>query len=136
VLIRRLRPGPWHRPYLLSGPIVCGHCGKRFRAHKQSRGSVLAYYVCGGHIASGRSVCDGLRISLPYLHEAVVDGIRKWLRRVLDEDLLRSTLRELLESQQQPAEDLTRPLEAQLDRTRQQIGRLVDALAVGRIYQA
>jgi len=81
-------------------------------------------------------VCDGLRISLPYLHEAVVDGIRKWLRRVLDEDLLRSTLRELLESQQQPAEDLTGPLEAQLDRTRQQIGRLVDALAVGRIYRA
>ena len=76
-------------------------------------------------------MCDGLRISLPYLDEAVVDGIRKWLRRVLDEDLLRSTLRELLESQQQPAEDLTRPLEAQLDRTRQQIGRLVDALAGG-----
>ena len=60
-----------------------------------------------------------------------MDGIRKWLRRVLDEDLLRSTLRELLESQQQPAEDLTGPLEAQLDRTRQQIGRLVDALAGG-----
>jgi hypothetical protein len=52
-------------------------------------------------------------------------------RGVLDEDLLRSTLRELLERQQQPAEDLTGPLEAQLDRTRQQIGRLVDALASG-----
>jgi hypothetical protein len=56
---------------------------------------------------------------------------QKRLGRVLDEDLLRSTLRELLEGQQQPAEDLTGPLEAQLDRTRQQIGRLVDALAGG-----
>ena len=122
---------PWHHPYLLSGLIVCGHCGKRFRAHKQLHGSVSAYYVCGGYIASGRSVCDGLRISLPYLDEAVVDGIQKRLRRVLDEDLLRSTLRELLASQQQAAEDLTGALEAQLAGTRQQIGRLVDALAGG-----
>jgi len=29
---------PWHRPYLLSGLIVCGHCGKHFQAHKQARG--------------------------------------------------------------------------------------------------
>ena len=60
-----------------------------------------------------------------------MDGIQKRLRRVLDEDLLRSTLRELLESQQQPAEDHTGPLEAQLAGTRQQISRLVDALAGG-----
>ncbi len=29
---------PWHRPYLLSSLITCGHCGRRFQAHKQARG--------------------------------------------------------------------------------------------------
>ena len=122
---------PWHHPYLLSGLIVCQHCGKKFRAHKQSRGSVSAYYLCGGYHDSGPSVCDGLRIPAPYLEHAVVDGIQKRLGRVLDKDLLRGMLRGFLESEQQPEEDLTRPLKAQLAGTRQQINRLVDALAGG-----
>ena len=25
---------PWHRPYLLSALITCGHCGKKFQAHR------------------------------------------------------------------------------------------------------
>lgn len=40
---------PWHRPYLLSTLIVCGHCGKRFQAYRQVRGRVRADYVCGGY---------------------------------------------------------------------------------------
>ncbi len=35
---RRFAVGrPWHRPYLLSGTVVCGHCGKSFQAHKPTR---------------------------------------------------------------------------------------------------
>jgi hypothetical protein len=62
-----------------------------------------------------------------------VDGVQKRLARVLDADLLRGMLLELLkrDEQQQPAEDLTGPLEARLAETRQQVSRLVDALAGG-----
>jgi hypothetical protein len=51
---------------------------------------------------------------------------------VLDVDLLRGLLVEVLEREQhQPPEDLTASLEAQLVETRQRISRLVDALAGG-----
>ena len=47
---------PYHHPYLLSRLIICDHCGKRFRAHKQTRGSVPYYYICASYHDAGR-VC-------------------------------------------------------------------------------
>ncbi len=121
---------PWHRPYLLSGLVVCGHCGKRFRAHKQIRGRIPAYYVCGSHIASGLAVCDGLRVPVPYLDEAVIDGIRKRLNGLLDREFLAARLRELL-GPESTAGNAVDALEARLAETTRKIGRLVDALAAG-----
>src|SRR5207245_1999530 len=92
---------PWHRPYLLSGLIECGHCGKRFRAHKQVRGRIPAYYVCGAYIESGRHICDGLRVPVGYLDDAVLDGIQKRLERVVDRERLRGMLVEGLRMEQQ-----------------------------------
>jgi DNA invertase Pin-like site-specific DNA recombinase len=125
---------PYHHPYLLSRLIVCDHCGKRFRAHKQARGSVSHYYMCASYHDSGPSVCDGLRIPASYLDEAVVKGIQKRLERVLNKDLLRSMLLEHLK--RQPTDNLTELLEAKLAETRQQIKRLVDALADGADLQS
>jgi DNA invertase Pin-like site-specific DNA recombinase len=121
---------PWHRPYLLSGLIVCGRCGKRFQAHKQSRGLIPAYYVCGSYLASGLSVCDGLRVSMPYIDDAVVDGIQKRIERVLDRDALTLRLQEQLRPET-PAGDTVEALEARLTETKRRIGRLVEALAAG-----
>jgi DNA invertase Pin-like site-specific DNA recombinase len=121
---------PWHRPYLLSGLVVCGHCSKRFRAHKQTRGRIPAYYVCGSYIASGLAVCDGLRIPVPYLDEAVINGIRKRLKEVLNREVLAARLRELL-GPESTAGDAVAALEARLAETTRKIGRLVDALAAG-----
>jgi DNA invertase Pin-like site-specific DNA recombinase len=121
---------PWHRPYLLSGLIVCAHCGKGFRAHKQVRGRIPAYYVCGGYVESGRSVCDGLRVPITYLDDAVVDGIRKRLEHVVDREALRQRVRSLLLTDV-PADSLVPALEAELASTDRKITRLVDALAGG-----
>jgi len=75
---RRFASGrPWHRPYLRSGLIERGHCGKRFQGQRQSRGQITAYYVCGGSVASSRTVCTAPKISTAYLEDAVVDGIQK-----------------------------------------------------------
>ncbi len=121
---------PWHRPYLLSGLVVCDHCGKRFRAHKQTRGAIPAYYVCGSYVASGAGVCDGLRIPTPFLDDAVIDGIHKRIESVLNREVLTIRLRELL-----GAEEVHGPsrgnLEARLAETGRKIDRLVDALASG-----
>ena len=121
---------PWHRPYLLSGLILCGRCGKRFQAHKQSRGLIPAYYVCGSYLASGSSVCDGFRMSMPYIDDAVVDGIQKRIERVLDRETLTMRLRERLRSETS-AGDTVEVLEARLTEAKRKIGRLVDALADG-----
>ncbi len=120
----------WHRPYLLSGLILCGRCGKRFQAHKQSRGLIPAYYVCGSYLASGSSVCDGFRMSMPYIDDAVVDWIQKRIERVLDRETLTMRLREQLRPEAS-AGDAIEALEARLTETKRKIGRLVDALADG-----
>ena len=121
---------PWHRPYLLSGMVICDQCGKRFRAHKQTRGAIPAYFVCGSYLSSGAAVCDGLRVPTPFLDDAVLDGINRRIERVLDREVLTTRLRELLD-----AEDDHGPsredLEARLAETGRKIDRLVDALASG-----
>jgi Recombinase/Recombinase zinc beta ribbon domain len=121
---------PWHRPYLLSGLIMCGHCGKGFRAHKQVRGRIPAYYVCGGHVESGRSVCDGLRVPITYLDDPILDGIRKRLEQVVDRDALRQRVR-TRRLAEVPPEDVVPALEAELAATNRKIARLVGALADG-----
>ena len=121
---------PWHRPYLLGGLIVCAQCGKRFWANKQGRGWEIAYYVCGGYVASGTAVCDGFRIPLSYLETAVLDGIQKRLQRVLDPGQLRRRLLELLP----PAPAAAPPVQSlkrQLQATEGKLARLVETLAAG-----
>ena len=120
---------PWHRPYLLSGLILCGRCGKRFQAHKQSRGLIPAYYICGSYLTSGAGVCDGLRLPVTYMDEVVVDGIRKRIERVLDRDALTARLRERL--QPEPPADLVEILEVRFVEVKRRIGNLVDVLAAG-----
>jgi hypothetical protein len=120
---RARRPDPdlcWHRPYLLSGLIRCGHCGKSFQAHKQVRGREPAYYVCGGYIASGLSVCDSRRILLSHLDEAVLDGVRKRREHILDRSALCERLSKLLQG-----------LEHELAQITRKIGRSVEVLALG-----
>ena len=121
---------PWQRPYLLSALITCGHCGKKFQAHRPVGRKENAYYVCGGYVSSGLNLCDGLRVPMSYLDEAVQDGIHKRLERVLDRDTLRQRLRELLETDQ-PQEGAVEALQGRLADTRRQIDRIVAAIGGG-----
>jgi hypothetical protein len=86
--------------------------------------------VCGSYIASGAGVCDGLRVPTPFLDNAVVDGIKKRIEKVLDREGLTIRLRELLGAEEGhgPSRE---DLEARLAETGRKIDRLVDALAAG-----
>ncbi len=121
---------PWHRPYLLSGLIDCGHCGKHFQAQKQYRGVVPAYYLCGGYVASGSTFCRPLRIPTTHLDEAVLDGIQKRLDRVVNPDELRRRL-EAMFPDRESAEESAAALTNQLREAEAKINRLIDVLAGG-----
>ena len=122
---------PWHRPYLLSGLITCGHCGKKFQAHRPVGRLENPYYVCGGYVASGLPVCDGLRVPMAYLDEAVLDGIQKRLERALDREVLRRRLQELLEADR-PHTDAIEALQTRRAETRRKIDRLINLAAAGQ----
>ena len=52
-------------PYLLSGLVECSGCGHKFHGHKITKGKrkkngekvVTNYYVCGGYMMAGNSIC-------------------------------------------------------------------------------
>ena len=121
---------PWHSPYLLSGLIEYGHCGKRFQTQRRAVGRIAAYYLCGGYVASGASVCPSPRIRTSYLEDAVLDGIQKRLDRLLDPSEVRRRLRLAVAAARPPRVPVPE-LEALVKETQRKIGRLVDALAAG-----
>jgi len=122
---------PWHRSYLLSTLITCGHCGKKFQAHRPVGRPENPYYVCGGYVASGLSVCDGLRVPMTYLDEAVLDGIQKRLESVLDRDVLRQRLQALLAADR-PQEGNIEALQTRIAEIRRRIDRLIELSAAGQ----
>jgi hypothetical protein len=121
---------PWHRPYLLSGLIECGHCGKHLQAKRLTRGRVPAYYLCGGYVASGVAFCNSPRIATTYLEDAVLEGIQKRLDLVLDAQELGRRVRERLADDDAGSAAIPE-LEAHLHETQRRIERLVIALAAG-----
>src|SRR5207253_6678193 len=88
------------------------------------------YYVCGGYVSSGASICDGLRVSMAYLDDAVLDGLQKRLERVLDRDVLRQRLEVLLDADR-PDPEAIEPKQARLVAVRSEINRAVAAITAG-----
>jgi len=120
---------PFHRPYLLSGLIVCGACGRRWQAKRRPWDGGTAY-VCGGYVMAGPSVCDRLHVPVDYLDQAVLDGVQKRLLRVLDPRALRERLTARLRAAPTDTDTLA-AMEGRLAEVRRKIPRLVEALAAG-----
>jgi hypothetical protein len=84
--------------YLLTSLIKCGHC--HFNFHGQNSGKKnIRYYVCGGYINKGNSVCSDCRINKNEIEGFVIREIRK---RILNSDLL-NRLEEEMKSRLQVA---------------------------------
>jgi len=70
-------------PYLLSGLIVCGHCGFNFQGQNFGKKKVR-YYEDGAYVGKGKSVCTSYRINKQKLESFVIKAIRN---KILNSDL-------------------------------------------------
>jgi DNA invertase Pin-like site-specific DNA recombinase len=70
-------------PHLLSGLIVCSHCGFNFQGQNYAA-KRLRYYEDSGYVSKGKSVCTSYKINGVKLESFVVRAIRA---RILNSDL-------------------------------------------------
>ena len=69
--------------FILSGLMQCGLCGNRYQGKTTTKGKKrldgtlvkISYYVCGGFITKGRSVCELNSIRQEVLEETVIDTV-------------------------------------------------------------
>ena len=98
-------------PYLLSGIVECAGCGHKFHGHKITKGKskkngekvVTNYYVCGGYMMAGNSICRRDLIRREALDNFIIDRVRLKLVPFLEnggDKLLRKFLQEELNSTQ------------------------------------
>ena len=92
-------------PYMLSGITRCGRCGHSLQGYTVTKGKRrkngekirTSYYVCGGYVAKGNSVCERVLYRQDALDKLVLDEIAGRLRSYLAPsglDVLRRMIRE------------------------------------------
>ena len=78
------RPARVGSPYLLSGLLRCGVCGKPYSAQGAKSGQ-FAYYICGTLFREGAGTCSARYLNAPKLETFVVEKIRE---RILNEETI------------------------------------------------
>ncbi len=76
--------------FLLTGLIKCTHCGYNYQGHHHKQ-TGNRYYVDGGFINKGKSVCSWHSVRQDELEKFILDGIKK--------SLFNPTIREKVEEQ-------------------------------------
>ncbi|MFQ5960262.1 MAG: recombinase family protein [Candidatus Methylomirabilales bacterium] len=123
---------PYHRPYLLTGLIRCGNCGKHWQGHRtvSGQGYVTHTYWCGGYVMSGKHVCSTTSVPAAYLEGYVLDGIRKRVQQLSREDRLRAKLQERLTCSPGPRVSIDTLIHGLTD-TKERLARLFQAVEAG-----
>ena len=78
-------------PFLLTGLIQCESCGHSFQGitmtgsklRKDGMRVQTRYYVCGGYMSKGNSVCNRVLFRKEYLEEFVLSGVKRRLDNFL-----------------------------------------------------
>jgi len=123
----------YHSPHLLTGLIVCNHCGYRFTGwSKTGNGHENRYYSCSGFLRIGESVCRSVHASAEELEHLAVEAIRERVKKTNWKDELKPTLKGLLKDQfgeanENKAEDMKKALE----KTDHQLRNIVEAIKAG-----
>ena len=77
------RPARVGSPYLLSGLLRCGVCGKPYSAQGAKSGQ-FAYYICGTLFREGAGTCSARYLNAPKLETFVVENMdeRQSIRKI------------------------------------------------------
>ena len=76
--------------YLLTGLVVCSHCGQRFAGTRATgRNETYRYYTCGSRQRYGTKTCSADRLPADVLDSAIIDSL---LAAYEDSDLFRAAV--------------------------------------------
>ena len=119
----------YQSPYLLTGLVKCERCGFNFQGQSYRRTNHF-YYVDGGNMNKGRSVCERLAIRRELLERFVIDMVKDSLPFSKSVARLEEMIREHMSGRQRS--DL---VEASIEKKLQEIDRkmqnLLDAVERG-----
>ncbi len=126
------RPARVGSPYLLSGLLTCGVCGRPYTAQGAKSGK-FAYYICGTLFREGAGTCSARYMNAPRVEAFVVDKIRE---RILDEETIVELVQLVAEEIDAMAGELSGRLEtveAELKDVRQRLERLYEAIETSEL---
>jgi site-specific DNA recombinase len=90
-------------PYLLSGTVRCGRCGKAYIGiNGHGRGGVYEYYTCQGRQKEGKTSCDNQSVRRDHLERAVIEQLSRYLA---DTTLLERALSQAREERRKSTRD-------------------------------
>ncbi len=126
------RPARVGSPYLLSGLLRCGVCGRPYRAQGAKSGQ-FAYYICGTLFTEGAGTCSARYLNAPRVEEFIVKKIRE---RILTEETIVALVQLVAEEIDAMAGELAGRLEvveAELDDVRKRLGKLYEAIETSEL---
>ena len=126
------RPGRVGSPYLLSGLLKCGVCGRPYSAQGAKSGQ-FAYYICGTLFREGAGTCSARYLNAPKLETFVVEKIRE---RILNEETIVALVQLVAEEIDAMAGELADRLEvveAELADVRKRLGKLYEAIETSEL---
>src|SRR5207249_116948 len=124
-------------PFLLTGVMVCAHCGFKLQGfthrngyHRADGTEGASYdYVCGGYRTKGKSVCKRYRLRRDPFENLILERVEKRLRKYLargGEGILRKFIaEEILAKTPDPGEEITK-LKSELASLEVEANRLLD----------
>ncbi len=126
------RPARVGSPYLLSGLLRCGVCGKPYSAQGAKSGQ-FAYYICGTLFREGAGTCTARYLNAPKLETFVVEKIRE---RILNEETIVALVQLVAEEIDAMAGELSGRLEvveAELSDVRKRLEKLYEAIETSEL---
>ena len=114
-------------PYLLSGLLKCGVCGRPYSAQGAKSGQ-FAYYICSTLFREGAGACSARYLNAPKLETFVVEKIRE---RILNEETIVALVTLVAEEIDAMAGELSGRLEvieAELSDVRKRLEKLYEAI--------
>ena len=125
-------PAAMGSPFLLSGLLRCGVCGKTYTGQAAKSGR-YSYYVCNSLQRSGAGTCSSRYLNAPRLEDFIITKVKE--RILTDETIteLVALVAEDVDGIASEAADKLKAVEAELNDVEGRLERLYEALESGHL---